>query len=361
MANLKKNKLNKFNIHCLKLAFEQARINLGSTLSNPSVGCVIEKNGSIISSGHTSVKGRPHAEFNALKKKINFSGANVYTTLEPCSHFGKTPPCTNILKKKGIKKLYYSIDDLDERSMNKSSKTLRKNKIKVTKNILKNEAMDFYKSYLYQHKKKYPLIDAKIAMSKDFFTINKKSKWITNEYSRKVGNYLRSTYNCLVSTSKTLNKDDALFNTRIKGLEKKSPDLVLIDRELKFKKNLKIFKIKSKRKIYFVTSTNNKKKISWLKKKKISVILLNSLKNSNDFDKLFKILFKKGYSRILIEAGLTFFNFLKRKNFLNNIFIFQSFMKLKEGGLNSINKSINLNNRLQVFLFGDKLYKIRVK
>ena len=67
MANLKRNKKN-FHINCLKLAFERAKINLGSTSTNPSVGCVVEKNGSIISSGHTSLKGRPHAEFNALKK-----------------------------------------------------------------------------------------------------------------------------------------------------------------------------------------------------------------------------------------------------------------------------------------------------
>ena len=81
----------------IKLAFEQAKINLGSTGTNPSVGCVIEKNGSIISSGFTSINGRPHAEFNALNKKIKFKNANAYTSLEPCSHYGKTPPCTNII------------------------------------------------------------------------------------------------------------------------------------------------------------------------------------------------------------------------------------------------------------------------
>ena len=87
----------------LRLAFEKAKINLGSTSTNPSVGCIIEKNKSVISSGHTSINGRPHAEFNALNKRINFKDSNLYVTLEPCSHYGFTPPCTNIIKKKKLK------------------------------------------------------------------------------------------------------------------------------------------------------------------------------------------------------------------------------------------------------------------
>ena len=106
MANLKNNSKAK-NLYFLNLAFEQAKINLGSTKSNPSVGCVVEKNGAIISSGRTSINGRPHAEFNALNKKKNFKNANLYVTLEPCSHYGSTPPCTNIIIKKKIKKVFF--------------------------------------------------------------------------------------------------------------------------------------------------------------------------------------------------------------------------------------------------------------
>ena len=82
------------------LAFNLAEIHLGKTNTNPSVGCVVVKDGSVISSGVTSISGRPHAEFNALNKKKNFKGSSLYVTLEPCSHFGITPPCTKIIKKK---------------------------------------------------------------------------------------------------------------------------------------------------------------------------------------------------------------------------------------------------------------------
>ena len=84
----------------MKLAFEQAKNKSWINKKNPSVGCIIEKNGSVISSGHTSINGRPHAEYNALNKKKYFKNANLYVTLEPCSHYGLTPPCTNKIKKK---------------------------------------------------------------------------------------------------------------------------------------------------------------------------------------------------------------------------------------------------------------------
>ena len=103
MANLKNNFKSK-NLYFLSLAFEQAKINLGSTKTNPSVGCIVEKDGAVISSGHTSLNGRPHAEYNALNKRKDFKNANLYVTLEPCSHYGLTPPCSSLIIKSRIKK-----------------------------------------------------------------------------------------------------------------------------------------------------------------------------------------------------------------------------------------------------------------
>ena len=133
---------NKVNLEkkFMKLAFQKAYNHLGSTKENPSVGCVVEKNGSIISSGYTSINGRPHAEYNALNKNINFKNSNVYVTLEPCSHYGKTPPCTNIIKSKKVKRVFYSINDLDKRSKNKSQKVLSIKNISINKFFLKKKS-----------------------------------------------------------------------------------------------------------------------------------------------------------------------------------------------------------------------------
>ena len=102
------------------LAFKIAEKNIGKTSTNPSVGCLVVKNNSVISSGVTSVNGRPHAEFNALKKNKNFKGSNIYVTLEPCSHFGLTPPCTSIIKNKKISKVFYCFNDPDVRTYKKA-------------------------------------------------------------------------------------------------------------------------------------------------------------------------------------------------------------------------------------------------
>ena len=100
----------------LKLAFENAKVNLGKTKMNPSVGCIVVKNGSVISSGRTSISGRPHAEYNALIVNKNFKYSDLYLTLEPCTHYGKTPPCTDLIVKKGIKRVFISFYDVDERT-----------------------------------------------------------------------------------------------------------------------------------------------------------------------------------------------------------------------------------------------------
>ena len=219
------------------LAFEKASQNLGSTNENPSVGCIIVKDGAVISSGVTSIKGRPHAEVNALNKNKNFYGSSMYVTLEPCVHYGKTSPCIKSILKKGIKKVYYPILDFDSRTRNKAKKILQKNKIKVKIGTLRKNAIDFYKSYsLFKSKKSLPLIDIKVAISKDYFSVNKNNKWITNQSSREKVHLLRSKYDCILSTYKTVNKDNSMLNCRVKGLEKRSPSRVIIDKNLKLKK-----------------------------------------------------------------------------------------------------------------------------
>ena len=360
MASQKRNKTQTKHIENLALAFELAKINLGSTKENPSVGCVVEKNGSIISSGYTSINGRPHAEYNALNKNINFKNSNIYITLEPCSHFGKTPPCTNIIKSKKVKRVFYSIDDIDERSKNKSQKALSKKNISISKFFLKEKAIKFYESYHRLRKDKLPVIDAKLALSKDYFTINKKKKWITNEQSRKLSHFLRTQYNALLSTSKSINNDNSLLNCRIDGLENKSPNLIILDRYLKIRKNLNIFKKKINRKIYIYTTNNNKNKINWLKKNNVKVILIDKMNTKEDYIKIFRSLIKLNFSRIFIESGLTFINFFINNNILNNIYIFKTNTDLNKNGFNNSSnkliKKIKLKNKLKVYLNSDNVY-----
>ncbi len=347
----------------LKLAFDIGKINLGKTGSNPSVGCVVVKDNSVLSSGYTSLKGRPHAEYNALKENKNFKDADLYLTLEPCTHYGKTPPCTNIIIKKGIKRVFYSFDDLDKRTYKKSKKILEKKGIKVFKKKPPHEYKNYYKSYYSTKGNSLPLIDGKIAISKDFSTINMSSKWITNKLSRKRVHLLRSEYDCIISSSNTIIKDNALLNVRLNGANYHNPDLVIIDLGLKIKKNLKLFNINANRKTFIVTKFNKNKKDFFLRKNGVKKILIKKLKNKSDFLELFRKIKKKGYSRILVETGLTFLNELITHKLIDNLYVFQSSNSLGRNGKNNgsveLIKNMKLKNRVKVNLNEDRLYKIR--
>ena len=349
-----------------KLAFQQAEINLGSTNNNPSVGCVVVKNNSVMSSGCTSINGRPHAETNALEKNLDYKNSDLYVTLEPCSHYGKTPPCTKKIINKKIKRVIFSITDNDLRTANKAQKKLKNKKIIVKKFIQKSLARNFYKSYFLQNTNQVPLIDAKLAISKDYYTINNKEKWITNIKSRKLGNFLRSKYDCLLTTSKTINSDNPLLDCRVEGLEKKTPSLIILDRYLKIKKNLKIFKSK-KRKIFVFTTVNNYSKENFLKKKGVKIIkFFRNNDKSIDLKKTFNIIKKLGFSRVFVESGSSFLCQLLKYNLVKNLYLFKSSKNLYSKGKNNssifdIKKvKISKKNKVKVNLGEDNLYKIKL-
>ncbi len=188
----KKDKFSAKDKKYMKIAINLARARRGLTGENPSVGCVIVKNDKIISIGQTSFNGRPHAETNAINNSFeNLSGSKIYVTLEPCNHYGKTPPCTNIIIKSGIKQVFYSMNDIDNKVKGKSFKILSKKNILVRKGLLKNHAKDLYESYIINRKYKLPFVTAKIALSKNNLIYSENIKRITNKLSDKLSHYLR--------------------------------------------------------------------------------------------------------------------------------------------------------------------------
>ena len=343
----------------LDLAFQLAEKNLGKTKLNPSVGSVVVKNHSVISSGVTSFNGRPHSEFNALKNLKNCSGATLYTTLEPCTHKGKTPPCTNIIIKKKIKNVFYAFEDPDKRTFKKAKKILNLKGVKA-KLIQSKKYKNFYKSYFVNRKLSLPFVSAKIAVSKDYYTINKKDKWVTNKNSRNIVHLLRSKNDCIISTSKSINLDNSLLNCRIDGLNNNKPDLFIIDLNLKLKKKLLLNNLLKNRKTYLVTNEKNSRKVLVFKKLGFKIFLINHLKSKKDFCLFYKKIYKMGYSRILVEAGLTFLNNLIINKSINDLYIFKSDNKLGRNGRNNSTTKFLKNispKLLTINLNGDKLFK----
>ena len=131
---------------------------------------------------------------------------------------------------------------------------------------------NFYKSYFYKKNNFLPFVDAKLAISKDYYTKNRYKKWITNKHSRKRAHLIRSYYDCIISTSKTINDDNSFLDCRIKGLEKKSPSIIIIDKKLNIKKNLKILKKVKNIKLFIFTENPNKSK-KYFETRGIKIIL----------------------------------------------------------------------------------------
>ena len=151
--SLKKDKSLNKDKYFMNIAMNLAVQRNGLTGLNPSVGCVIVKNNKIISFGQTGFKGRPHAESDAISKckKKDLRDSSIYITMEPCNHFGKTPPCTNLIIKSKIKRVIYSINDVDERTSNKAYSFL-KNKY-ISKIVIGFENSHQLRGILLNHKK----------------------------------------------------------------------------------------------------------------------------------------------------------------------------------------------------------------
>lgn len=349
----------------MDLAFHQANKIRGNTGQNPAVGCALVKNNILIGLAHTRFNGSPHAENLLLNKNdINLKNSTLYTTLEPCSHFGKNPPCTDIISKRKIKKVYFSSLDPDKRSFNKSKSILFKKGIKVYRNINKLKSDIFYKDFKLKQSTNKIFISSKLATSKDFFSKNKNNLWITNIYSRKRVHLIRSIHDCILSTSKTILNDNSLLNCRIDGLEKFSPTRFLLDKSLDISLKSNIAKTANTIKTYLFYNFEHKVKIKKLKQLNIKTVKIGLYKGHLDFEKIIFFIKSKGFHRLLIESGIEFNNFLLDNNYINEFYHFYSNDIFGKKGLYNTKKFLKKLNRLKkskkrikVNLFGDRLNK----
>ncbi len=338
----------------MNLAFKLARVRKGLTGKNPSVGCVIVKKDQIISIGQTGINGRPHAESNAIKNSLqNLKGSKMYVTLEPCNHYGKTPPCTSKIIKSRINEVIYSIDDIDKKVKGKSLNILKKNNIKVKKGLLKIDGKKLYDSYLINRKKKLPYVTGKIAISHNNLIYSKGNQRITDNDSNKLTHYMRYKNDAIMVSSKTVNIDNPKLNCRLKGYEKFSPKRIILDKNLEMKQSSYIFKSANKKNTIIFYNSMNISKIKTFKRKGITLIKSKLNKKSLfDLKKILKILYKHGINNLLVEGGDKV-----TKSFIDNR-QFDQFYLFKSP------KKISLGEKYQTFSSLDiliKKYSIKFK
>ena len=353
----------------MRLALQQAARSLGNTKENPAVGCVIVKNNHLISAGYTSVNGRPHAEQNAINfSRINSQNSELYVTLEPCSHYGKTPPCVKSIIKTKIKKVFFAINDPDPRSFNKCATTLRRRGVLVSNNILKDEIKFFYRSYFKFKKSNLPFVTCKLAISKDFYTINKKDKWITTKFSRGRVHLMRSYHECIITSLKTIIHDNSRLTCRIDGLNHRSPSRIVLDNKLKIRINSKIIKEANIYRTIIFYNKINRKKIKSLKRLRIKTYKIPLDNNGNLDLKESLIKAKKlGFSRIFVETGTKLTTNFLNKKLIDDFKLFISSKSLGKNGNGSVKKYLKsfLKNKKKIVekvnLSGDKLISYKIK
>ncbi|MCE3255088.1 MAG: ribD [Rickettsiaceae bacterium] len=287
----------------IKFALGIAKKNIGITAPNPSVGCVLVKNGAIISTGVTGQNGTPHAETVAIEKAgKNSIGATLYVTLEPCSHFGKTPPCVDLIIKSKISKVIIACVDPDSRVNGEGIKKLQEAKIEVVVGILEDEARKLNQGFFGSRTKKMPFVTLKLATSLDgkIATKNGDSKWITSEQSRQFGHYLRAKNDAILVGASTVKADDPMLDCRINSLEKYSPKRFILSSKLDIALESRIVQTAKQIPTYILTNSSDTQRFI-----DAGVNIIN-FENSNDkIDP--KILLTKiceiGVNNLLIEGG----------------------------------------------------------
>ncbi len=342
----KKDKFSSKDKYFMRLALNLASARKGLTGENPSVGCLIVKKDRIISIGQTGLKGRPHAERNAINNSLEkLKGSKMYVTLEPCNHYGKTPPCTNSIIKSGISEIIYAIDDIDKKVKGKTFKILSNKKIKVKKGLLKVEAKNLYDTYIVNRTKKLPYVTAKIAISKNKLIYSQGTKRITDKSSDKLTHYLRHKNDSIMISSKTLNIDNPKLNCRLKGFDKFSPRRIILDRNLEMKMNSYIFKSAKKYNTIVFHNSLDRKKIQILKKR--GVTLLKSKTNNNelfDLKIILKNLYTLGTRNLLVEGGDMITKNLIKNRLVDKFYLFKSSKIMKTSRKHKFFTSLNLLN-----------------
>ncbi|WP_172856497.1 bifunctional diaminohydroxyphosphoribosylaminopyrimidine deaminase/5-amino-6-(5-phosphoribosylamino)uracil reductase RibD [Thermoanaerobacterium sp. RBIITD] len=290
----------------MKRALELAKLGWGYTNPNPLVGAVIVKDSRIIGEGYHEYFGGPHAEINAIKNaKEDVKGAQLYVTLEPCCHHGKTPPCVDAIIKSGIQDVYIAMEDPNSFVSGKGIKYLKEAGLNVYTGILKNEAQKLNEIFIKYITTKIPYVILKSAMTVDgkIATTIGDSKWITNEKSREHVHMLRGRVMAIMVGVNTVIKDNPYLTARIRGL--KSPTRIIIDSQGRIPLDSNVLCDRSAKTIIATTKKMPVDKINKLRNLAIDIIIVDSIDGKVNLKELIKVLGTMGIDSVLIEGGGT--------------------------------------------------------
>jgi len=333
----------------MELALKLAEKGRGCVSPNPLVGCIIVKRGKIVGKGYHKKYGEEHAEINAIKsagKKAN--NATMYVNLEPCSHWGKTPPCTESVVQAGIREVIVAMEDPNP--IVDGFKELKFRGLKTKIGILKNQAQKLNEVYIKYMKKKMPFVILKLATSLDgkIATQTGDSKYITSKEARSYVHQIRNDVDAVMVGINTVIRDDPLLDSRlVKG---KNPIKIIVDSSLKIPEKAKVLKDPGKV-IIATTSKASKSKIDKLHQKGATILTLKPKKGLVDLKELMKELAKSDIASVMIEGGAELSGSAIKEGVVDKIMMFTApkiigngFSPIKNLNIKKVNKALNLKN-----------------
>mgnify|MGYP003603606454 FL=1 len=312
----------------LKRCIELAQNGLGTTYPNPLVGSVIVFENQIIGEGWHQKAGKPHAEVNAIhsvKDKSLLSKATIYVSLEPCSHFGKTPPCSDLIIANKIPNVVIGTVDPNEKVAGKGIQKLLEAGIHVTIGTLEDECNELNKRFFTFHQKKRPYIILKWAETADGFIApqtkdEQKPVWITNPYSRQLVHKWRSEEQAILVGTQTVLDDNPTLNVR--DWHGNNPAKIILDRQNRLNEDLVVFNSTEKTIVFSETKRDFKNNNCYSE-------VLNF--NENLAQEICISLFQNSIQSVIIEGGARTLQTFIDANLWEEARIFKGKISFKEG------------------------------
>ncbi|MFT6106009.1 MAG: diaminohydroxyphosphoribosylaminopyrimidine deaminase [Rickettsiales bacterium] len=320
----------------MNFALNISKKNIGITKNNPSVGCVLVKNNIIISTGITGENGVPHAENIAiLKAGKNAKGATAYVTLEPCSHFGKTPPCSDAIIEHGISRVVIATADPDKRVNGSGIEKLKSAGIEIVTGVLGDEARKINQGFFSARQKNRPFITLKLATSFDgkiahnYQTQNEENRWISSPQSQNFAHLLRSKNDAILVGANTIINDDPSLDCRLSGLRNYSPKRIIMSSNLNFGVHSKIFQNTKSIPTYIATNNQNTNKFE-----EVGVKIIHF--KENDLKDFVQKLPQIGINNLLIEGGSIVAAEFFKAGLIDKFIHIRSDRRIGDGGISAI-------------------------
>lgn len=291
----------------MRLALDLASTALGNTNPNPVVGAVLVKNGVIVGTGLHRKAGEPHAEVHAFNMAGEHAeGATLYVTLEPCSHYGKTPPCANLVVKSKVARVVVATRDPNPEVAGRGIRLIEDAGIKVDVGVLEKEAIQLNERFIHNMLTSRPFVISKFAMTLDgkIATHNGHSQWITGGEAREHVHEIRNKVDAILVGIGTVLADNPQLTTRLKNVEGKNPVRVILDSQLRIPMDAKVVDTKKAKTIIVTTIANqDSQQVASLQNKGVAFVFVEKKENGLNLEQMLDELYKLGITDILVEGG----------------------------------------------------------